>query len=545
MRTFHTPLTIINTLAKSRGDAAAVRYLLPDSSTEYKTITYAEYSNDIEIAAKTWLSVFSQAGVVKGAVVGIWMRGWSYQDLLHYLSLQRAGFIPQLFPLHMTNPAVVYELLGKSNAAALIYDRSCEALVKDCRLPTFLSEVVLNRAVPQEFELQKVTSALDGDQVSFIFHTSGSTSGMPKLVPASVRWMDCLIRKNKPYTRTGPQPVYCLVGSHAHLGNTINLAQALSNGGCLIPPRSVPYPVSELQSMITHGGLTDLNIFSVLLSAFIREARTNTILLEQLQSLDHIYHAGQVLEPSDQAWARQQGIKLLDTYGSTEIGLSMVGSETSQYLTPFPESGCEFIPLGEGSSSTDQLLELVIPADADDCPHPQLRNKDDGIFHTGDLFQRVADDQYLYKGRVDDRIKMQMSLVCDAGSLEAEAMQVCQADLISAVSVIGYGRPSPAIIVEPKNGEILQSGDVNLAKFKDEVLYRISPFQERKYLHERIDDPRLVFVVPQGTLPRTAKGNIMRKAVEEMFFDELEKTFRAISSEERLHGNGRGQRNRK
>ncbi|KAG5788297.1 hypothetical protein H9Q69_012643 [Fusarium xylarioides] len=530
MRTFHTPLTIIETLAKYRGDAAAVRYLLPDSSTEYKTITYAEYCNDVENAAKTWLSVLSQAGIAKGAVVGIWMRGWSYQDLLHYLSLQRAGFIPQLFSLRMTNPAVVYELLGKSNAAALIYDASCESLVKDCLLPTFSTNSALDRAAPQDVELDKVTTALNGDQVSVIFHTSGSTSGMPKLVPATVRWMDCLIRKNKPYTHTGPQPVYCLMGSHAHLGNTINLAEALANAGCLITPKSIPYPTSELQSMITHGGLTALNIFPALLSVFIREARTNYVLLVQIRSLHHIFHAGQVLEPSDQVWAHQQGIKLVNTYGSTEIGLSMRASASSQYLTPFPESGCEFLPLGEGSSSSDQLLELVIPADADDCPHPSLRDKTDGKFHTGDLFQRVGGNQYLYKGRVDDRIKMQMSLVCDAGSLEAEAMQVCEADLISAVSVIGYGRPSPAMIVEPKNDDILKSGDDSLTKLKEEILRRISPFHERKYLHERIDNLRLVFVVPQGTLPRTAKGNIMRQAVEKTFFDELEKSFEAISS---------------
>ncbi|KAH7240027.1 uncharacterized protein BKA55DRAFT_576909 [Fusarium redolens] len=530
MRTFHTPLTIIETLSKSRGDSAAVRYLLPESSTEYKTITYAEYCNDVGNAAKTWLSALSQAGIARGAVVGIWMRGWSYQDLLHYLSLQRAGFIPQLFSLRMTNPSVVYELLGKSNAAALIYDSICEALVQDCPRPTFSSEDALNRPVSQDVELDKVTTTLNGDQFSVIFHTSGSTSGMPKLVPATVRWMDCLIRKNKPYTHNGPQPVYCLMGSHAHLGNTINLVEALSNGGCLIPPKTIPYPTSELQSMIAHGGLTALNIFPALLSLFIREARTNAVLLGQLQSLHHIFHAGQVLEPSDQAWAHQQGLKLIDTYGSSEIGLSMRASASSQYLTPFPESGCEFIPLGGGSSSSDQLLELVIPADADDCPHPSLRNNEDGKFHTGDLFQRVDADKYMYRGRVDDRIKMQLSLVCDAGSLEAEAMQVCEADIISAVSVIGSGRPSPAIVVEPKNDEMLQSGDGKLLDFKKEILRRISPFHGRKYLHERIDDPRLVFVVPQGRLPRTAKGNIMRKAVENMFFDELEKTYEAISS---------------
>ncbi|KAF4502022.1 4-hydroxybenzoate-- benzoate-- ligase [Fusarium agapanthi] len=510
MRAFHTPLTIIETLAKSHGDAAAVRCLLPESLTEYKTITYAGYCNDVDNAAKAWLFGLSQAGITKGAVVGIWMRGWSYQDLLHYLSLQRAGFIPQLFSLCMTNPAVVYELLGKSNVAALIYDASCESPVRDCPLPVFPCDVALHGAALQDVELDKATTALNGDQVSVIIHTSGSTSGMPKLVPAT--------------------PIYCLMGSHAHLGNTINLAEALANAGCFIAPNSIPYPTSELQSMITHGGLTTLDIFPALLSVFIREARTDAVLLEQLRSLHHIFHAGQILEPSDQAWAHQQGIKLVNTYGSTEIGLSMRASATSQYLTPFPESGFEFLPLCGNSSSSEQFVELVIPADADDCPHPSLRDKADGKFHTGDLFQRVGEDQYLYKGRVDDRIKMQLSLVCDAGSLEAEAMQVCEADLISAVSVIGSGRPSPALIVEPKHDDVLTTGGDGLTMFKEEILRRISPFHARKYLHERIDNPRLVFVVPQGTLPRTEKGNIMRKAVENMFFDELEKSFVAISS---------------
>ncbi|KAF9774264.1 hypothetical protein IL306_007754 [Fusarium sp. DS 682] len=458
------------------------------------------------------------------------MRGWSYQDLLHYLSLQRAGYVPQLFSLRMTNPSVVYELLVKSKAAALIYDLSCDALVQDCPVPVFSSEGALDRTSPLDVQLDKVTTSLNGDQISVIFHTSGSTSGMPKLVPATVKWMDCLIRKNKPYSDQGSQPTYSFMGSHAHVGNTINLVEALANAGCLIAPRTIPYPTSELQSMISQGGLTALNTFPTLLSILFREARTNPTLLQQLQSLHHIWHGGQVMEPSDQAFARQHGLKLIDNYGSTEIGLSMHRYGDSQYLTPFPESGCEFIPLGENSSASDQLFELVVPADADDCPHPSLRNKDDGKFHTGDLFQRVGTHQYVYKGRVDDRIKMQLSLVCDAGSLEAEAMQVCEADLISAVSVIGSGRPSPAIVVEPKNDDILQLDDDELLAFKQEIVRRISPFHARKYVHERIDDPRLVFVVPQGSLPRTAKGNIMRKSVEEMLFGKLEKVYEAGSS---------------
>lgn len=39
-------------------------------------------------------------------------------------------------------------------------------------------------------------------QTVFILHTSGSTSGMPKLVPCSARWMDTNIRKSWHIGRT-------------------------------------------------------------------------------------------------------------------------------------------------------------------------------------------------------------------------------------------------------------------------------------------------------------------------------------------------------
>ncbi|KAG5661859.1 hypothetical protein KAF25_004098 [Fusarium avenaceum] len=525
MRSFHTPLTVIENLSRNRGDLPAVRYADAGLvNNGYKTISYAEYWNDIENAANLWLSILSKAGVAKGSVVGLWMKGWSYQDLLHYLSLQRAGFIPQLFSLRMTDPSMIFELMGKSKASALIHEPSCETLVPGCPVPTLSTDVWDTIPAP-DTQLDRTTTSLNPDQVSVIFHTSGSTSGMPKLVPATVKWMDCLIRKSKPGLGSDPQMVCNLMGSHAHLGNTINLTTVIAKAGCLIPPTSVPYPTSELQSMISEGGLTVLNIFPALLSNILRDAHQDEKLVQQLQSLESIEHAGQILEPADDAWARGQGINLLNKYGSTEIGLSMLSTKASPYLVPFPESGCDFIPLGEVSSSPDQLLELVIPPEADDCPHSSLRNELDGKFHTGDVFQRIGDNQYLYKGRVDDRIKMQLSLICDAGSLESETMQVCERDLISAVSVIGSGRPTPAMVVEPKNDDILSSGAEKLLEFKMQIVGRIAPFHKRKYLHERIDHARLVFVVPQGTLPRTAKGNVMRKAVEKQFSKELDEAY--------------------
>ncbi|EKJ67667.1 hypothetical protein FPSE_12184 [Fusarium pseudograminearum CS3096] len=453
-----THWAVIESLSQSRGDSPAIRHVNSESiNNEFETISYAKHWQNINIAAKNWVTELSQVGIAKGAVVGL------------------------------------------CNAAALLYDPVCEPLVKGCPVPTFSTGTVLGKDCPAEVQLGTATST-DGDRVLVIFHTSGSTSGMPKLVPQTVRWMDCLIRKHR-HMNYKPASVASFI---------------------------IPYPTSELEHMISKGGLTILNTFPALLSGMLQKARESSPFLEMLQSLDSINFAGQVLEPKDEAWARQNEIKLINLYGSTEIGLSMMSSLTSPHVSPLPESGCRFIPLSESASSPNRLFELIVPAEADECPDPPLRDKSDGMFHTGDLFERVDVDQYVYKGRVDDRIKMQLALVCDAGSLESEAMQVCEGDLISAVSVIGSGRPSPAMVVEAKNDDILQADEDTLLALKQQIVQRIAPFHQRKYLHERIDDARLVFVVAKGTLPRTAKGNIMRKAVEEMFATELDQTYHNV-----------------
>lgn len=73
MRSFHTPLTVIENLSRNRGDLPAVRYADPGLiNNGYKTISYAEYWNDIENTAEIWLSILSKAGVTKGSVVGLW-----------------------------------------------------------------------------------------------------------------------------------------------------------------------------------------------------------------------------------------------------------------------------------------------------------------------------------------------------------------------------------------------------------------------------------------------------------------------------------------
>jgi hypothetical protein len=92
-------------------------------------------------------------------------------------------------------------------------------------------------------------------------------------------------------------------------------------------------------------------------------------------------------------------------------------------------------------------------------------------------------------------------------------------DIVEDCVVVGTGRPSPTLFVEPSVGW-------NEEKLKREILRRTRAFHARRYLHERIVQARYIVVVSSKTLPRTAtKGNIRRKAVEEAFRSTLDRVY--------------------
>lgn len=120
--------------------------------------------------------------------------GFTYNDVVIVYGITRAGYIPQLFTLRLPNPLAIYSLMQRAGAAALVYESCFSASVVDSPVPIFL-------AVPQDSI--DVTGAtlphlppVSDDDIAFVFHTSGSTSGSPKLVPCTYRWLGSAIHKS-------------------------------------------------------------------------------------------------------------------------------------------------------------------------------------------------------------------------------------------------------------------------------------------------------------------------------------------------------------
>ncbi|EEU38679.1 uncharacterized protein NECHADRAFT_95150 [Fusarium vanettenii 77-13-4] len=537
MTTYQTPLAALYASTRDYPSATALR--IPNegmAELSWKDITFTDFTKDIETCARYWANEFLERGIQQRSVIGLWLKGSSYTDLLHIWGIYRAGFIPQLVSLKMTDPSVVYNLLKKSQAAVLIHDAGFQSVVADSPVKAYPAEDILTSNY-DHLPLPHLNMSPEAENTIMIYHTSGSTSGIPKLVPLTAKWFDCVISKTAcvdeilPSTR--PQRVQVSIGSFSHIGSTMLLIDAICRGSCFVLPTEIPYSNDELRQIIDQCGLTRLNMFPAFLSNVLHEARRDASLLKALQGLEYIMYGGSALDPTDEAWACSQGLHLVNVFGSTEVGVMMISEDTTNpaYLTTLSGSTYEYVPLEEDTHMDERLLELVVVPESADCPDISLRSSEDGKFHTGDFFVEVRPGKFVAKGRNDDWIKMAMALRCDTGSIEANAMETCGDDLIDAVVVVGAGRPSPSMIVELRDGASIgpeeHDEEIGLWRIKNEILFRINPFHKRRYMHERIDDARFILIVPRGTLPRTAtKGNIRRKQVEEMFKSRLDKVYK-------------------
>ncbi|KAG6842569.1 hypothetical protein C0991_000095 [Blastosporella zonata] len=491
--------------------------------TSWDSITYQQFQEDIKIHARYWARTFATDGIPTRSVVGLWIGGFTYTDVLHIYGISRAGYIPQLFSLRLPNPAVIFELLQRANAKALIHEATFASALTESPVPLHLAVYV---ATEDEDALLPPLQAVNEDDIAFIFHTSGSTSGSPKLVRCSYRWLNSAVSKSYQTSKPGQlhvQDVTVWMGSMCHIGQTFMLIGTLQHGSCVIQPTQIGFTSEELMHMITFGGLNRLNQFAAFLANHLRRSRSDPKFLSMLVGLDEVLYSGLPLPRDEEEWAFKNGIQLRNLFGSTECGamLLSVGGKgrTASLLRPLEGVDYAFRPVGPEQENTHQstarLLELVILATSGDCPAVELRDAD-GDFHTGDLFQEPVSGHYVFRGRGDDWIKSENSLRCDTKAIEDNVRATC-GTLIAECVVVGSGRPSPVMFIEPAEVGM----DHN--KLKKEIIRKTRHFHERRYLHERITSAKMIVVVAPQTLPRTAtKGNIRRKAVEELFKDQLD-----------------------
>ncbi|KAH9922993.1 acetyl-CoA synthetase-like protein [Amylocystis lapponica] len=505
---FKTHLTVLR--ETSALHAASAVFWVPDISTpknearEWTKITYKQFECDVEGSAKYWTHMLNEHDVPASSVVALWLGGMSYMDVLHIYGIARAGYIPQLCSLRLPNADVIYELMSRAGAQALIYNPLYESQVSSCPVPKMVAADISFVDVA-DVPLPDISNTTgDKDDIVMIFHTSGSTSGSPKLVRCTRRWLDATVSKAHHLggsLRPGRQDVSVWMGSMCHIGQTCMLIAALQQGACVVQPTCIAFTSDELLDMIRCCGVNRLMQFASFLSTHLRNSRDNSKLLGVLQGLDEVLYSGLALPREDEEWAYRNGILLRNLFGNTECGamlLSIGGrGQDAALLRPIGGTSYGFLPIAASPDAAmhphqnvnSQLRELVILSSSGDCPDRSLLQSD-GHYHTGDLF-------------------IENALRCDTKAIEDNVRATC-ADLVGEC--------------------VVQKGPIDTERLKKEIIRRTRHFHSRRYLHERITSPDFIIVVQPHTLPRTAtKGNVRRKAVEDTYKVELDCMYAAAA----------------
>ncbi|KIY44676.1 acetyl-CoA synthetase-like protein [Fistulina hepatica ATCC 64428] len=550
----------------------------------WETVTHGQFLGLVVRAAEYWTTVL--AGFPKGVVVGLWLTGQSYTDLVHIYACALAGYVPQVFSIKFSIPGgeVVRDLLSVFDGKAILYDEAFSPalgalLVPKLRVPD-MSELPepkndlqsLLKALPRVEELDK----------GIIFHTSGTTQGKPKPIPAVHRWLRNQADPLWPsiwQSHTGPrnpddgtQDVFNSLGSFAHIGTATMINHDAPLGSAIVqtpPSISLSTFTEETLKDLMDAGVNSVFLYAPWLSKLLRIAREDEKTLELLKSLRQITYTGASLNPEDEKWMVNSGIRAVAMYATTEVCLTLCSPLDRPHILPamkpLPHVGCRFIEtnamlIGGDYHTLSQLdddaaflhnpdlkksqilYDLFIPADSHNCPHPSVRNRDGGHV-TGDLFEKViveGEEFWLYRGRNDDWIRTGPGLTfCDTKSIEDNILLTCSPGLIKNCTVVGHNCLGGIVLFieaaeealgteaskrDPLNPHVLTGPAVE--RLKQEVLSRHTPYQSRLFAHERIRGPGRVVVVTDGSLGRTKeKGNIRRKAVEDEYAALLESIY--------------------
>lgn len=170
------------------------------------------------------------------------LTGRKWTDLVNNITISSLGYAPQLFGSgDFKNVSVIYDLIAKSGGKALIVDPSHLHMVPDpaaSPVPQFppvedadmVQAIAKLTSAGQEdaltFDLESVVP-VGRDDLAVLFHSSGTTGGMPKILPNTYKMLHSVLQYKLDHLfPAGAEPatdsrqiVINTIGSTAHIAS--------------------------------------------------------------------------------------------------------------------------------------------------------------------------------------------------------------------------------------------------------------------------------------------------------------------------------------
>ena len=462
-------------------------------------MSYAELNAQAQHVAELLWS----RGIGAGHFVGLWQER-SAKTLVSLLGIVKSG--ATYIPFDADAPAQrVLDCLTDSNAAAILVDDVTAIAAQNFPMPLLKAG---DRAT------KKPTSApapATPDSLAYAIYTSGST-GKPKAVGITHRNICQYLRAaNQVYGLTADDVVF----QGASVAFDLSLEEIflpLMMGATLwVATRDTMASTDRMSEILTEAGITVLDTVPTLLA----------LLNHEVPSLRVIILGGEVCPPSlADRWSRH-GRRIFNSYGPTETTVVATVAEIvpGQPVTiggPIPNSTCYVVDdqLQQVPAGTEGELLIGGPGVAPGyLGRPDLTAEkfianpftqdglDPVLYRTGDAVLIDETGQLVFKGRIDDQVKVRGFRI-ELGEIEA---RLAALPAISQAAVVLRRQDETdflAAFLVAHPGQDIDVGEIRSALARQMPAYMVpSRFQT-------ID-----------VLPRLISGKVDRKALAALPLD--------------------------
>ncbi|KAK5124063.1 hypothetical protein LTR85_002260 [Meristemomyces frigidus] len=523
--------------ARVNGYAAAVGFPQPGAKPEDEwtsiTFTFDDIKRGSEHVARTLLADRRQS-LSERQTVGLLCPS-TPEFLFTWLGLMRLGHAVLLIA-PQCQPAAIASLCMTCQVDLLFYDEVYRELAQDAAdvsakgnggrlevavLPfpdaaqrtTFITEDGTESSLP--------TVSVKGDEIAYLHHTSGTSSGMPKPIPqshhAGVGVLPSFPDGHKAATFT-TTPLY-------H-GGVADLFRAWTSGAMiwLFPGKKVPITATNIFRCLDiarreHevGKSTLVKYFSSV-PYVLQMLESDSRGLQYLQNMDIAGVGGAALPAEVGHRLVQNGVNLISRFGSAECGFLMSSHRDYQ-----KDHEWQYLRIANGAEkyvrfepqSDEEVSELVV---LPGWPHMAKRDREDGSFATADLFATHPSipNAWRYHSRADSQLTLITGKKFDPAPLEAS---IATSELLEDVLIFGNGRPyAGALLFRSPQAKSLSNEDV-----LEQIWPDVEQLNSRSQDHARIPKTMCIpMAVLEQPLEKSSKGTILRGAVEKRFERDIE-----------------------
>lgn len=411
--------------------------------------------------------------------------------------------------------------------------------LKDGILAINISNILYN--LKADASTASFSSAPKTGDVAYLFHTSGTSSGLPKPIPqlhhAAVSVLprlpgggdhstfsttplyhggvaDCLRAWTSGATIhlfPGTQPI-----TAANIHRFVDRANRFLNGACPIKYfTSVPYILQMLSEEFCDPGVPSG--------------------LDLLRGMELVGVGGAALPQAVGDDLVSKGVNLVSRFGSAECGFLLSSSrdyETDHewsWLRADPSLQPEyydFEPQTQNENdNSPQLFEFVVKPG---WPHRGKTNRPDGSYATADLFERhpTISNAWRYHSRADGQITLLSGKKFDPAPVEAELLSSAGGKrILQDAMIFGAGREAPGMLLIPRwNVDF-----INDTQVINDLWPTLDRMNSETQNHARIPRSSLLVIRNKeentNFLPKSSKGTILRRQAEAQFSEEIERVY--------------------